>query len=363
MITQEEKRQFINELFELVRSNFTSYDLVCYIKNNELAQELLRKCDFCDYEEELDNLLKFDDSTIKTILDTPHIEYYDPEYGSMDPLMSFRVSKAEMDGCNTYDDIRECDNILSHLLDQLEAEPIEMDLKDILNRENLEKLSYGEIDCNASQIYYFEPIGSTSGDFYFAHFYRDSGGWDSNAFKEFNINDFDKIIDTDDYNNSHDTFEALIAHFSNLYREHCIGIPGSIEQEVFNGVEAIARMRDNFEVVFEYVWNRRMKEKYEQLKKDKKNLYSLIEKHSIVKTILGYRDEFVFECDFANAGFDEMWLVRKYCETVNLLAIEIEQREKCIEQYQKQVDKLSKNLQIEQARNKSLKAKEELKKF
>lgn len=351
MMTQEEKNEFLQEFDRFMKSDFTSFDLACFIKYDKIAQYLLSEFACYNYKDELENLSMFDESTIKSILNTPHMEYYDPLYGSSDPLISFRISKADMADCNMKD-LHEYDNILSHLIDQLDKEPTKIDLKDVLNRENLEKLKYGEIDVPASQIYYFERKGDQGG-FYFEHYFC-NGGWDRNAFPEYDINDFDQRIEIDRYDDWREAFDAYVETFANMYMNHCSGIPDTLDNEVFNGVEAVARLRATFEPVFEEVWKRKRQELNEkggkEAEEERNRLYYMLANHPQVLTLPYFRDKKSFDFAFGSADAATLRLI---FDIVKDLALEIEKRDRYIEQYQKEVETLNKYLRLERAKQKA----------
>ena len=218
MIKQEDKEDLLAEIESLITSNFSSEDLVNFILETPLAQKLLRKITFYDYDKELNCINSGDLCDIMDLINTNHMEFYDPLYGSYDTVSSFRLSKADLEDCESIEELREYDNILSHLLEQLDNEPIEIELKDILCKENLEKLVKGKIDCSADQIYYFEKVTDYT-EFNFYHYYRENNGsWSCNKC-ECDVREFDTIVDITKYDNICEAFDAYIAYFYNLFRD------------------------------------------------------------------------------------------------------------------------------------------------
>lgn len=132
----------------------------------------------------------------------------------------------------------------------------------ILSRDRLELLTVGELDFPASQIYYFEA-GEDKYSFYFAHYYR-RNGWDSNAFKEFSVYDFDTEIDDVENCDCERAFEKYISVFANMYQNCCYGIPDTLNNEVYNGENAIKQLREYVENVFKEVWDFKMKQNCEE---------------------------------------------------------------------------------------------------
>lgn len=357
MITQEEKEQFLKEFDRLIKSDFTPFDVACFIKYNDLAKELLRKYDCCDYNVALDTLYSLDESIIKEKLDVSHLDYFNTLFGSKDPMIAFCVSKDDLGDCKTYDDIHECDNILSHLLDQLGEESIEINLNDVLSRENLEKLTYGEIDVPAAQIYYFEKKGE-QGEFYFEHCYRNGGGWDCDAFSEYDINNFDREIEIDEYDNWKDAFNAYIDYFANKYKYYCKGSPDTLDKEVYNGEEAVAELRATFEPVFEEVWKRKLQEVFGNIDKEaeieRNRLYFLLKDYPQILALSIFRDKEYFDLSFGSAGAGTL---RAVFSIIKNLAYEIEKKDMCIEQYKEENERLKAYLQLERAKQALEKAK------
>jgi len=215
----------------------------------------------------------------------------------------------------------------------------ENDLKNILSRENLEKLFYGEFDVPASQIYYFEKKGN-HGEFYFEHYFR-NGGWDRSTFPEYDINDFDQRIEIDRYDDWREAFDAYIETFANMYMTHCSGIPDTLDNEVFNGVEAISQLRTTFKPVFEDVWKRKHQEMIEkgdkEAEEERERLYLMLANHPHVLTLPYFRDKESFDLTFGSADASMLRLV---FDIVKDLAFEIEKRDKYIEQYRKENERL-----------------------
>ena len=73
MIKYFDKKKFLHQFNEFYKSNFTSFDLACFISQSPLAQYLLGKSKLHDYSKELDFLTSNDLSKIEAILDMPHI--------------------------------------------------------------------------------------------------------------------------------------------------------------------------------------------------------------------------------------------------------------------------------------------------
>lgn len=341
MIKYFDKKRFLRQFNEFYKSNFTSFDLACFISQSPLAQFLLGKSKLHDYSKELDFLTSNDLSKVEAILDTPHIRFFDPLKGSKDPLVSFRVSKADMAKCKIREDIIECDNILGHLLRQLEAEPITCELKDILYVPVLEKLTTGEYDnANVSQIYYFKKT-TDSGSFFFGHYYRNGDRWERNAFPDHLINDFDKEIDIDKYDSWREAYDAYIATFVNMYKDHCKGIPGTLGVEVYNGMEAISQLRATYVHDFEEIWKRKRQAIIDnggrEAEEERSRLYFMLKDHPQVLTLPCFRSKESFDLAFRSADASTL---RTLFDIIKDLAFEIEKRDKCIEQYKKECERL-----------------------
>ena len=240
------------------------------------------------------------------------------------------------------------------MLSQLEQEPIQCELKDILSKEKLESLEDGIFDCDASQIYYFEP-GKDNFNFYFAHYYRDNyGSWDSNAFKDFNIYDFDKDVYLTESFDYDDAFDAYIRKFANMYQDCCSGIPDTLNKEVFNGENAIEQLREYVKRVFPEVWNWKQQELIKIEEKEKKEVFSLLQQNPAALKYLHIKDMSDFENDARHFGYSDLYLLKQHYGEIIALTSEIEKRDKAIEQYQKQVDELNAYLDLERSKNKVL---------
>lgn len=87
MIYPDSKEDFM----EFLDSGFTDYDFAIFVKYDWVVNEILSRCDYCDYKSELNYLEETDDDDIEMILtECDHGDYYDDEYGSLDKLTSFR---------------------------------------------------------------------------------------------------------------------------------------------------------------------------------------------------------------------------------------------------------------------------------
>lgn len=202
----------------------------------------------------------------------------------------------------------------------------------ILNRESLRKLTLGELDFQASQIYYFEP-GSVDGEFYFVHCYRLAvGGWDCNAFDKFSIYELADVIDVDEFDNCKDALEAYINHFSNLFIAHLVDEQSF--NDVYNGVEAIAQLRkyleDNYES-FEMSWQRAVRN---SVSRQIGTMRAQLTKHPIAKQFVD------FEYIFSHITRDDLWLVQDFCSAVIHLSDEIAKRDKKIADCLQQIEKI-----------------------
>lgn len=170
---QEEKDEFIESVLRFVKSDFTPIDVARFVKRDSLAFSLLKRFDGgVDYNEELEFLKNHSIEDIEALLDVSHSEYYDSEYGSLDSLPSFRLTKECFAECVTIDDVRETDNIISHMLSQLDKELITIPMEKMLNEEYIERLGKS-YDCEANQIYYFKKISESQ--CCFLHCYRVEG--------------------------------------------------------------------------------------------------------------------------------------------------------------------------------------------
>ena len=230
---------------------------------------------------------------------------------------------------------------------------MDFDLKDVLNRGNLEKLLRGELDVPAAQIYYFEKKNEL-GEFYFEHYYRNGSGWDCNFFSDYDINEFDQEIEIDRYDDCSEAFDAYINRFANMYKMHCDGYPDTLVNEVFNGEESIAQLREAFEPIFEEVWNRKRMEIFDkeqkELEEERNRLYSMIEKYPQIQKLPCFQDKLSFDRTFQ--FFSDVSTLHIVFDIVKDLAIEIEKRDLYIEQYQEENKRLNALVLLERAKQK-----------
>ena len=250
MITQEIKDNFIQNLKALVKSNFTALDVCCFIRDNDMAQYLLRKFPLCEYDEQLNYLECRSDEEIEYVLNTPHSQYYDPDYGSSDPLCGLRIpskDEYEKEGESfLFENLIDYDNVLSHMLFVIENEDVEIPRSEILCRSSLEKLVGGGYDFRARHIYYFETIEYNS--YCFWHCWKSDAGWDYNKWK-MDFNDFEGIAR--EYFAGYDNVRDIECHFyydiETAYMEELNWIEADLplSKAVFNGTEAITQLKQS----------------------------------------------------------------------------------------------------------------------
>lgn len=245
MLTQSEKNEFLKKLRRLVESNFTGVDVCSFVRENKTAQYLLGKVSFTEYERQIDFIVNHDDCEIEEILKTHHMDYHDSDYGSLDPLIEFRINKTDYEDDDenenlSFENLEEHDNVLSHMLLMLNEEDTEIPLSEILNRDNLIKLVDGGYDCQANQIYYFEKL--EFGKFMFTHYFRDKNGWDSCEYKM----DFSKPKEFVEryfqgYSNPTEAECCFYYKMENAYREFLDKVDSYLPlyKAVYNGVEAM----------------------------------------------------------------------------------------------------------------------------
>ena len=81
-----------NEFLQLINSNYTCLDFLRFVQDNYEAQTIISRYYDEDYVRKLVWFLEsHDDCEIESILNTNHTEYYDPDYGSSDPLSGYRI--------------------------------------------------------------------------------------------------------------------------------------------------------------------------------------------------------------------------------------------------------------------------------
>lgn len=246
-MTKQEKEDLQDEITNILSGKFDGMDAVRLIRNNPHAERLLKKCSFCDYDEELRFIEEHDDCEIRTVLETPHSEYYDPDYGSLDPLCGFRVHSTKV--IQDPHEIYEYDNLFTHILTMLEEEIIEIPKEEVLTRENLEMLLNGEADCKVDHIYFFDKTGESS--FHWEYYFHNTNGeWDS---MDVDV-DFTDIEGICDIFNFRSTTPGDIANeFYNYFRNYYTMFPGLAqkkyndpitEADIFNGPEAICLLQN-----------------------------------------------------------------------------------------------------------------------
>lgn len=370
MIRQEDREDLLSELESFISSDFSSMDLVNFILDNKLAQDLLRKITYYEYDKELNYINSTDLSTIEFVLGKHHNEFYDPYYGSEDPLMSFRLTKEDIEGCETLDDLREFDNILSHLLDQLELEPLEVDKEELLCKENLEKLVKGKIDCSVDQIYFFEKV-SDFFEFNFHYYFRDNNSSWCCKICECDVHEFDTIVDITKYDNICEAFEAYIAYFSNIFRNEYsqnittteLGcslffkyINSSLENNVYNGLNAINQLREFVSKSFLFCWCHLQEDKLKEIDELKRSWLDTMEQH---KSTLNssQRDGYGYNSivrTIKEAKASEIWSMNKCFHTITDLVAAIEKENKEIEQLREKIHELNVHLKYERSKNEVL---------
>lgn len=121
METREEKQRFLKAFDSFFATDFEPIDLVNFVLQHKMAQNLLLEFGCCDYSEEIEFITNNDMYNIESILENSHLAYYDSEYGSQDPIPSFRLCKKDFEECKNHKDVLngDYDNILSHMLDAL----------------------------------------------------------------------------------------------------------------------------------------------------------------------------------------------------------------------------------------------------
>ena len=82
-------QRFKDDFLELINSDYTALDFILFLKDNDVAQKIISE--YCDIDQAVRFIGSHDESEIKKVLDIPHHEFYDPDFGSMDPLTGFRV--------------------------------------------------------------------------------------------------------------------------------------------------------------------------------------------------------------------------------------------------------------------------------
>lgn len=127
-------RQFVNEFIDLINSNYTSLDFLRFVQDNYEAQTIIaQRYDEDDVRKVVWFLESHDDCEIESIIAADHSEYYDPDYGSLDPLSGWRVpNKKEIEDFEDY--LQEGDDPLTWILMAIEGdkEQLENNLEEML---------------------------------------------------------------------------------------------------------------------------------------------------------------------------------------------------------------------------------------
>lgn len=94
-------QRFKDDFLELINSDYTALDFILFLKDNDVAQKIISE--YCDIDQAVRFIGSHDESEIKKVLDTPHHEFYDPDFGSMDPLTAFRIrNKKDIENFEEY---------------------------------------------------------------------------------------------------------------------------------------------------------------------------------------------------------------------------------------------------------------------
>lgn len=368
MITQKEKDELTAEIECFISSDFTSVDLVNFILGNDLAKKLLRKITYYEYDKELNYIDSADSYDIEYVLNKHHDEFYDPYYGSEDPITAFRLSKEDIEECETIEDLREYDNILSHLVVQLDEEPLEINLEEVLCKDNLDKLVCNRIDCRANQIYFFEEA-SNYFEFTFHYLYREGDGeWCCNS-HECDVRKLDTIIDIDKYDNCCEAFEAYIAFFYNLFREeYCLNtasieyisgsylqyIKSSLGKSVYNGLNAIQQLRTFVGNRFLSCWCHLQEDKQKEIDELKGSWFDIMELHRETLDSVQRDGHKLISKMIKDAKSSEIWVANRYLHVISDCVTTVENRNEEIEQLKENVHELTVRLNYEKSKNEVL---------
>ena len=123
-----------NEFLQLINSNYTCLDFLRFVQDNYEAQTIISRYYDEDYVRKLVWFLEsHDDCEIESILNTNHTEYYDPDYGSSDPLSGYRIgNKKDVEDFSEY--LKEGDDPLIWIARAIEEdkEELESNLEEML---------------------------------------------------------------------------------------------------------------------------------------------------------------------------------------------------------------------------------------
>ena len=120
-------RQFVNEFFDLIDSDYTTLDFLRFVQNNYEAQTIIAQhYDEDDVRKVVCFLESHDDCEIESVLNTDPTEYYDPDYGSLDPLSGYRIEdKKDIEDFSEY--LQESDDPLIWIARAIEEDKEELE--------------------------------------------------------------------------------------------------------------------------------------------------------------------------------------------------------------------------------------------
>lgn len=126
-------KSFVDEFVQLIKSDYTNLDFLRFVQGRGEAQNIIEN-HYDDVHKVMSFLDEHSDSEIETILNTDHTEYYDPDYGTLDPLCGWRIyEKKEIDDLENY--LNRGDDPLTWIWRAIEddKDQLEEDLEDVFD--------------------------------------------------------------------------------------------------------------------------------------------------------------------------------------------------------------------------------------